>query len=297
MIKVGDIYKANAAAGTLMLSNFTGDQDADFWKEYRDNHTNYDRVFNRMFNSFFPFMQDYDENLSDVANNFRNDVYDHLLMNKKKYEELFRVQVIPDDDYSLINNYDMQEIMDKDVADNQDNIYGQRQDSGSFTKGSRSDSSSTTIGQQSNTIGQQENTIGQQSNTTGQQENTKTDKVAPYDSSTFANNGQTIDSLGSRSDTIGSRSDTIGSRSDTIGSRSDSSSFTEGSQSDSSTNTKGSQTDDLNRTYTEDYTLHRVGNIGVQTVSDMLGKHIRLWSMWEFYEYIFKEICKDLLLL
>ena len=81
------------------------------------------------------------------------------------------------------------------------------------------------------------------------------------------------------------------------GSRLDSTSFTEGQQLDSSSSTKGQQIDDLNRTYTEDYTLHRVGNIGVQTVSDMLGKHIKLWSLWEFYEYIFKEICKDLLLI
>ena len=81
------------------------------------------------------------------------------------------------------------------------------------------------------------------------------------------------------------------------GSRLDVTGFTEGQQIDSSSNTKGTQKDDLDRTYTEDYTLHRVGNIGVQTVSDMLAKHIKVWSMWEFYEYIFKEISKDLLLL
>lgn len=251
MIRIGDIYKANAAAGSLMLSNFTGDQDADFWAEYRNNHTNYDRVFNRMFNSFFPFMQSEDTDIADVVEAFRQDVYDHLLMNKKKYEELYRVQVIPDDDYSLINNYDMREIMDKDVTDNQDNEYGQRLDSGSFTKGSRTDN--TTIGSQTTT---------------------NTEKVAPYDSDDFANNTQVQTIAGQRED-----------------------SFTEGQQLDSSSSTKGSQTDNLDRTYTEDYDLHRYGNIGVQTVSDMLNKHIKLWSIWEFYEYIFKEICKDLLLI
>lgn len=256
MYRIGDIYKANAAASTLMLSNFSiaGAED-DFWSDYRTNHTNYDRVFNRMFNSFKPFMQDEDAELSDVVDAFRQDVYEHLLINQKKYEELYRVQVIPDDDYSLINNYDMQEIMDKDVTDNQDNTYGSRQDSGSFTKGSRQDSTTNGIGQQTNT---------------------KTNTVAPYDSSTFANNTEDTEVLGARSDSI---------------------SFTEGQQLDSSSSTKGSQIDDLNRTYTEDYTLHRVGNIGVQTVTDMLGKHIKLWSVWEFYEYIFKEICKDLLLI
>ena len=252
MYKIGDIYKANAADSTLMLSNFAiAGSDDDFWKEYRTNHTNYDRVFNRMFNSFFPFMQQEDDTLSDVVDAFRQDVYDHLLMNQKKYEELYRVQVIPDEDYSLVNNYDMQEIMDKDGTDNQDNTYGSRQDSGSFTKGSRTDNT-----------------------TTGEQTTTVTTKVAPYDSDDFSNNGQDTTVAGQRQDSL-----------------------TEGQQLDSSSSTKGQQIDDLNRTYTEDYTLHRVGNIGVQTVTDMLQKHVKMWTMWEFYEYIFKEICKDLLLI
>lgn len=255
MIRIGDIYKKNKADSTLMLSNYTTGEELDFWAEYRDNHARYDAVFNRMFNSFWYFMQLPDDTLDEVVDQFRDAVYDHLLINSKKYEELYRVQVIPDDDYSLINNYDMQEIMDKDVTDNQDNTYGQRSDSGSYTKGSRTDNTTNGIGQQTNTT---------------------TSKVAPYDSSTYAEHTQDTQQIGARSDSIG---------------------FTEGQQLDSSSSTKGQQKDDLDRTYTEDYTLHRVGNIGVQTVTDMLNKHIKLWSLWEFYEYIFKEICKDLLLI
>ena len=256
MFKIGDIYKKNRADNTLMLSNFSisGAED-DFWSDYRSNHARYDAVFNRMFNSFKYFMQLEDDTLDEVVEQFRDDVYNHLLINQKKYEELYRVQVIPDDDYSLINNYDMQEIMDKDVTDNQDNTYGQRSDSGSFTKGSRTDTGS---------------------NTKGQQSDNNTESVAPYDSVSFSPD-KYIEMLS--------------------GSRLDSTSFTEGQQLDSSSSTKGQQKDDLDRTYNEDYTLHRVGNIGVQTVTDMLKKHIGLWSVWEFYEYIFKEICKDLLLI
>ena len=255
MYRTGDVYKKNRTDNTMMLSNFTGDQDADFWAEYRSNYARYDAVFNRMFNSFYYFMQLDDDSLDEVTDQFRTDVYNHLLMNKKKYEELYRVQVIPDDDYSLVNNYDMQEIMDKDVTDNQDNEYGSRQDSGSFTKGSRQDGTTTNIGEQTTTT---------------------TSKVSPYDSSDFANNTQDVTVAGQRQDGV---------------------TFNEGQQLDSSSSTKGSQTDNLDRTYTEDYTLHRVGNIGVQTVTDMLQKHVKMWSMWEFYEYIFKEICKDLLLI
>ena len=255
MIKVGDIYKANRTGNTKMLSDFTiAGQETDFWADYRSNYARYDSVFNRMFNSFWPFMQQ-DMELSDAVTAFRDDVYNHLMMNAKKYDELFRVQVIPDEDYSLVNNYDMQEVMDKDVTDDQDNTYGSRQDSGSFTKGSRQDSTSNTIGEQTTT---------------------NSHKVAPYDSNSYVEENQDSTVAGQRQDSV---------------------SFTEGQQLDSSSSTKGSQIDDLNRTYTEDYTLHRYGNIGVQTVSDMLSKHIKLWSLWEFYEYIFKEISKDLLLL
>lgn len=255
MIRIGDIYKANRTDNSKMLSDFTiAGQDVDFWAEYRSNYARYDSVFNRMFNSFWPFMQQ-DMELSDAVSAFRDDVYNHLLINAKKYDELFRVQVIPDEDYSLINNYDMQEIMDKDITDNQDNEYGQRIDSGSFTKGSRTDSGTQAKGQQTDH---------------------NTESVAPYDSVSFSPDKYIEMLSGSRLDVTG---------------------FTEGQQIDSSSNTKGTQKDDLDRTYTEDYTLHRVGNIGVQTVSDMLAKHIKVWSMWEFYEYIFKEISKDLLLL
>ena len=255
MYKTGDVYKYNRAENAMMLSNFATGDDDDFWAEYRTNYSRYDAVFNRMFNSFWYFMQMEDDTVDEVADQFRTDVYNHLLMNKKKYQELFRVQVIPDADYSLTNNYDMTETMDRDSTDNQDNTYGSRQDSGSFTKGSRQDSGSNTYGEQ---------TV------------TGTHKVAPYDSSEFNNDNQDV---------------TVN------GQRQDSTSFTEGQQLDSSSNTKGQQIDDLNRTMTEDYTLHKVGNIGVQTVTDMLQKHIKLWSVWEFYEFIFKEISKELLLL
>lgn len=287
MYKIHDLYKVNAAANKLMLSNY----DADFWKEYRDNHTRYDKLFNRMFNSFRYFLQSDDETVDEVADNFREDVYNHLMINEKKYEELYRVQILPDEDYSLVNNYDMHEVMDKDVTDNQDNVYGQRIDNIDLLMGSRLDVGTTVKGTREDST---TNNIGEQTNTTGSQENTSTQSVAPYDSSTFANNTQTIDSLGSREDTSGAREDSItfteGEQTDTIRN-------TKGEERDVTATTKGSQTDDLDRTYNEDYTLHRYGNIGVMTVTDMLQKHIKMWSLWDFYEYIFKEICKELLLI
>ena len=256
MYKTGDIYKYYKSQNTKMLSNFQPSEvNNDFWADYRTNYARYDAVFNRMFNSFWYFLQDSEGTIAEVATDFTQAVYDHLMINEKKYSELYRIEVIPDEDYSLTNNYNITEVMDKDITDNNDNTYGQRIDSGSFTEGSRSDSASNTLGSQTTTV---------------------TDGVAPYDSDVFSNNKE---------------SETV------AGSRQDSSSFTKGSQSDSSSNTKGQQIDNLDRTYTEDYTLTREGNIGVQTATDMIDKHKKFWSLWAFYEYIFKEISKDLLLI
>lgn len=256
MYRTGDIYKYDKASGTKMLSGFvSSDTDNDFWAEYRTNYERYDAVFNRMFNSFWYFMQLPDDTLDDVADEFTQAVYDHLLMNDKKYSELYRIQVIPNEDYSLTNNYDVTEVLSREGSENNDNIYGQRIDTASFTEGEQSTGTTNNIGEQTNTT---------------------TNKVSPYDSSEFNNNDQSVLVNGVRIDSI-----------DVL----------MGSRLDTSSNTKGQQTDDLNKTFTEDYTLTKKGNIGVQTATDMIDKHKKFWSIWEFYEYIFKEISKDLLLI
>ena len=246
-----DIYKYNKDNSLKMLSDYP----SDFWAEYRINYDKYDKVFDRMFMSFKYCFQNEEEDVVDIANNFREDVYNHLLMNDKKYSELFRVQVIPDTNYSLTDNYDVTETMDKNISDNNDNTYGARTDSIEETEGSRTESTSETEGSRTDDT---------------------THKVAPYDSSDFNNN--TKDTLDK-------------------GQQINSGSLTKGQQINETETTKGSQIDNLERTYEEDYTLHRKGNIGVMTVSDMLKKHKDFWDMWSFYEYIFKNICKELLLI
>lgn len=246
-----EIYKYNKDNNLKMLSDYP----SDFWEEYRTNYDKYDKVFDRMFMSFKYCFQNEEEEIVDIANNFREDVYNHLLMNDKKYSELFRVQVIPDTNYSLTDNYDVTETMDKDITDNNDNSYGARTDTVEETEGSRTDEIETV---------------------TGSQTDDTTHKVAPYDSSDFNNNTKDEEVKGQRTDTE---------------------ELSKGQQVNETESVKGSQNDTLERTYTEDYTLHRKGNIGVMTVSDMLKKHKDFWDMWSFYEYIFKEICKELLLI
>ena len=222
---VKDMYKYADDNSIKLLSGYA----ADFWKEYRDNYNRYDNLFCRYFRSWFYFLQEKDEDISDIVNDFVTDVYSHLMLNDKKYSELFRIHVLPDEDYSLVNNYDMHEVMDKDTTSNNTNTYGSREDSDGI----------------------------------GAQSNTRTNEVAPFDSSSFNNESKVSDSLGARSDT----------------------------------HTKGSQEDTLNNTGTEDYELHRYGNIGVMTVTDMLRKHDEYWTTYEFYEKIFRDIARELLMI
>lgn len=159
-------------------------------------------------------MQDGTESLAELTNDFTEAVYEHLMINRKKYEELYRIYILADDDYSLTDNYDITETMDRDTSIN-----------GSSTTGARTDSDSSTS------------------------------KVVPYDTNVEYED-----------------------------------------KALSSSYNKGAETDSVSNSGTEDYTLHRKGNIGVQTVTDMISKHDTYWSKYRFYTTIFENISRELLI-
>lgn len=222
MKTIKELYDYSSENSVKLLSNYS----ADFWADYNSNYQRYDSIFERLFSSFEYLRSKDEDTIAFTVDKFVNDVYNHLLINSKKYSELYRINVISDNVYSLTDNYDVTETMDKDISDSNENTYGERQDSNSNTSGS-----------------------------------TSTGKVSPYDNENYYNDNQLLE---------------------------------EGENEGSFT--KGEQSDTLNKTYTEDYTLHRKGNIGVQTVTDMIRKHKDFWTVWDFYEMIFKEISKELLL-
>lgn len=254
MFNVNDMYKEAQENHLLLLSSY----NRPFWQEYIANAIKYDFIFRRMFKNFKYFNQEEDENLYDVTRNFILDVENHLLLNDKKYSELYRIHIIEDSAYSITDNYNMREVMDKDGNSNNSNSYGARTDTTNDTKGARSDTTSNSISARTDS-------------------NETTNQVSPYNSSGFYNDdkGNTIFQKGAETEN---------------------SSFNKGAETDSSTIVKGAETDNLNNTYSEDYTLTRVGNIGVRTVTEMLDLHDKFWDKYKFYEMIFYNIAKDLLL-
>ena len=247
---VKDMYESAVLKDTALLSTYGG----DFWNEYIQNHKEYDRLFMRMFKSFIYFLQDGSESIDVVLTNFVEDVKLHLMVNSKKYSELYRTYIVNDADYMLLDNYNVKESMNKQNSYEGNDVLGKRDDVTNDTIGAITTNTTSTIGEQTNS---------------------EIKKVSPYDSNSFNNESGTDSNFGTRSD---------------------SGNTTTNEHTDNLTFTKGQQTDSHSNNSTESYELTRKGNIGVQTGADMLKKHNSFWTPYEFYTMIFKDICKELLL-
>lgn len=224
--KVIDLYKA-IGTGESLLPTGTG---FDFWEDtYEANTAVYDREFARRFTSFeyFDFMEA--DTIAEARENFHADVLSILTFNKKRYEEMYRVFLVEDEDDPITYNYDMVE---------------------------------TTGAQHTESVkGEQQNTTGEQENTVGQYTDTTSTNVA--DASTLKVASQ--DETSEHTDTLGQRIDTDGERTDTYDS--------------------------------DEWTLTRRGNIGVQTAGDILNIHTRYWTeTYKFFGLIFDDIAKQLLM-
>ena len=269
---VKEMYESAVLKDTALLSTYNG----DFWNEYIVNHKEYDRLFMRMFKSFKYFLQDGNESIDDVLTNFIEDVKLHLMVNSKKYSELYRTYIVKDDDYMLLDNYNVKETMNKQNSYEGSDVLGERDDITNDTIGAITTNTTSTIGA----------TTTNTTSTIGEQSNSEIKKVSPYDSNEFSNESGTDSSFGTRSD----------SGNTTTNEHTDSGNTTTNEHTDNLTFTKGQQTDSHSNNSTESYELTRKGNIGVQTGADMLKKHDSFWTSYEFYTMIFKDICKELLL-
>lgn len=291
---VNDMYEHTKTANTPLLSSY----NAEFWADYVQNFTKYDKLFRRLYKSFWYFDQLHDDSVSIVTTDFTDEVYNHLLANNKKYSELYRINVVSDEDFSIIDNYNVTENMNRETEKNITDVFGQRNDTESNTIGERTDSKSESLGQRSDSKSE---TIGSRQDNTnytqGAQNNQTTVGIEGFNSSSFQDSDKTTDSIGQRIDsntsTVGSQSN---SESSTIGAQSNSSSSTIGSQTNAKSFTKGSQSDNHSDEGTETYTLTRRGNIGVKTAQEVMKEQKDFWTPYEFYTYIFRDIARELLM-
>ena len=315
-----------------------GRNNLDFWSAYIAAYNVYDRFFRDKFLSWFYWI-DFEDTASttDIYNDFIEAVQAHITINSKRYAELYRVEILENSAYDIVNNYDLNETHTATRSDSATDVSGSRSDSksGTNTLGAHTDSktgsnifgSHTDSKSGTNTSGEREDTQSGSAtdgarqdgstSTVGAQTNTVEKQIEGFNSSAFTDADKTIETNGARSDSTtvnkgaqtnttsetlnkGEQTDTY-SESITVGSHTDtlSESYTIGQQSNSTSETasKGEQTDTHTGSASESISIRRYGNIGVQTAADVIGGHIKLWDMFKFYEYIFDNIAKEFLLI
>ena len=282
-LTVNDIYKYNREHSFKMLSAFTSaNEEFDFWQEYKDNYNYFDRMFMKSYRSFIAFNAEGDQT-DEVADDFRSDVYSWLMANDKRYSELYRLQLVDDDKYNFMFNYDMKEVYSGTNSSSGSETLGQRQDShsGSNVYGAKSEtiSGSATIGA---------HTDGHET-TYGAVSNSDETKVSAFNESGYSNKEKTDHTEAQRIDNL----------QDSYGTHTDTSSETRAAlahtDTTSGTDTKGSQTNSNTSSGTEGHTLTRQGNIGVETTSDIMKKHVDLWKAFNFYKIVFDDIANEFL--
>ena len=230
MKTVKELYQVTKLNEEPLLSDY----DAEWWSEYVTNYEDFDAMFAKMFKTFVYYDQDSEETVEDIQSDFTHTVERWLRMNDKRYAELYRIHVIPDDDsYNLAYNYDRHETYS-----------GNNNVAGSSITGQRTDITYDNIGSQNSS---------------------NLDKVTGWNTGSENTRDSSNASVGSREDTH---------------------QFTKGQEQDTS-RTQG----------TDAHTSHIFGNIGVTTVDDMLKKHSDFWQVFNFYQIIFNDICKNFLLI
>lgn len=237
MKTVKDLYKLSKPGednNFPLLTTFTSSQEVDWWAEYVENYEIFDFQFKQQFKTFVFFDQDPEDTDEDIMDKWGATIYSWLAMNDKRYSELYRIHVIPDDEaYALTNNYDLHETY----------------------SGTSTGASATITGQRTDVT----------YDNIGDQNSSNLDKVTGWDSGSENTRDSSNSSVGSREDTH---------------------QFT-----------KGQETDTARSTGTDGHTMRRYGNIGVQSVQDMLGKQSNFWQLFNFYKIVFDDICKNFLLI
>ena len=295
-LSIAGLYTAAQTAQTTLFpsSSFA------FWEDYTANSAAIDRYFENRYHSFL-YARSFKEDAADstILTHWKDTITAHFFINAKRYNELYRVQVLDPTSYDIINNYDLTESSERDNTGTQTQAYGQRIDSTQYGQTQQS----TQYGQTQETTqhGQKQLTdvYGQRQDTNqttlGQQTSTSTDKRSAFNSTTLQDVAGGNIQNGSRQDsatlTTGTHTDTHtdAQRTDTVTGTQHTDTVTGTQHTD--TVTKGQQSDTRTDALKEKMTLHRRGNIGVQTVADVVGGFVNLWEkLFNFYQMIFDEI-------
>ena len=229
MYDVKDMYGITSAREVPLLSNY----NSTFWLEYISHFTEFDNLFKTLFKTFKYFDQEDDDNVLEVTDNFIEIVKNWLRANDKRYNELYRVNVVNDSNYDILHDYDITE--DYQGLDTTASVAkeGARTDVKDFTEGS--------------------------------QNYENQNRVSAFNTNDYASKTSLKNATGTRND------------------------VTE--------YTKGEMDSTFARNEGKEHEMHRYGNLGGRTKTDILEKHSNYWKRYNFYMFIFSEIQEQFLIL
>lgn len=259
---------------------FLSEYPADWWKDYVDNHDIYDRDFVRKYYNFIYFLQESpktDAEKSAVIADFRDAVTTHLMKNAEKYRQLWRVTQVPDDKAELYENVNGTEKTTTTYGKTIKNSFAAREDTRNVTSDPYTDTTDNTTDPATDKL----------TSAKGAMKGTNEHKVAAYDSGSYNPESQDTASADAVTDIDTTEN---GTRHGVT--------KMDYAQTHSETRDNIGAHDDTETAGGSDVVeFERRGNIGVMTVDDMLKKHKNFWMQWEFYDYIFSQICADLLMI
>lgn len=275
-ITVAEMYDISSQQQIPLLSDY----NAPFWVKYTTDFKIYDKLFLRLYESF-----KYRSTMTTQAD-FTETVEAFLTANSKRYAELFRLEDISDEAYNILQNYDVTEIMERDTSGNNTETRGAREDSDILNMtGTNTHTSDGTV---QNSYGEQKSTVTTSNpNIQTTEENTvaafDADGYSPREKNTRIQEAHSVDTLND----INAHEDNETRNLTDTETR---------DLSDARTVKTGEQINKNESSANESYQLSRKGNIGVQTQSDMLMKHLELWDSYAFYTRIFADIADAFLL-
>lgn len=269
MKTINDLYIESKSHNKKLLSDYS----SDFWTVYRNNYQHFDRYFKTKYKTFEIREQEPEENITELLTDFNNNVTDFLMINEKRFNELYRVQVVPDNEsYNIMENYYLEETY-TGTGSNNETYTGNGSNVETYT-GNVDNQSTSASGQRTDVTNFEQ----------GNQKQTSLDSVSAYNTNNLNSRDKNESETGTRNDVT---------------------QYTEGGQEltnhsiNTDTHSSNTTTNDghtRNNATNDSHTLTRHGAIGTMTADDVMEKHINLWrDHFNFYNIIFDEIAEMLL--
>jgi hypothetical protein len=160
--KVEELYKTAKQSSVTLLPVNTG---FAWWEEYENNASIYDRYILDTFRNFYYWVVFNGTTPAEVLEDFKEAITSFLTINQKRYSELYRLHVLPDSAYDIVNNYSVTENSTRTITE------GARTDSDTAELGEREDTGENKISAYNSSTYQDANEV---ITTTGAQENVVT---------------------------------------------------------------------------------------------------------------------------